>query len=116
MYLPRTRQPEESFATTALAPIEMGRENVLVVEDDAVVREGAIDMLKDLGYRVLQAANAEAALAIIGSGAAIDILFTDVVMPGPIKTRAGGPASRHPRRPISRGSRPWPPTPSTRWF
>jgi signal transduction histidine kinase/CheY-like chemotaxis protein len=87
MYLPRSRQPEDSLAAAALAPIEMGRETVLVVEDDTVVREGAIDMLNDLGYRVLQAGNAEAALAIIGSGAAIDILFTDVVMPGPIKTR-----------------------------
>jgi CheY-like chemotaxis protein len=87
MYLPRTRQPEDGLAPAALAPIEMGRETVLVVEDDTVVREGAIDMLNDLGYRVLQAGNAEAALAIIGSGAAIDILFTDVVMPGPVKTR-----------------------------
>jgi signal transduction histidine kinase/DNA-binding response OmpR family regulator len=87
MYLPRTRQPEDSLAAVTLAPIEPGRETVLVVEDDAIVREGAIDMLNDLGYRVLQASNAEAALAIIGSGAAIDILFTDVVMPGPIKTR-----------------------------
>jgi len=87
VYLPRTRQPEEALSPATLSPIKLGREIVLVVEDDAVVRAGAIDVLGDLGYRVLQADNAEAALAIIASGAAIDILFTDVVMPGPIKTR-----------------------------
>lgn len=87
VYLPRTRQPEEVLSPASLSPIELGRETVLVVEDDAAVRAGAIDVLGDLGYRVLQADNAEAALAIIASGAAIDILFTDVVMPGPIKTR-----------------------------
>jgi len=87
MYLPRTRQPEDTITSVALAPIEFGRETVLVVEDDTAVREGAIDMLNELGYRVLQAGNAEAALAIITSGAPIDLLFTDVVMPGPIKTR-----------------------------
>ncbi len=87
IYLPRTRQPEETLEAATLAPIQFGRETVLVVEDDEAVRNGAIDVLGDLGYRVLQAANAEAALAIIASGAAIDILFTDVVMPGPIKTR-----------------------------
>jgi signal transduction histidine kinase/DNA-binding response OmpR family regulator len=87
IYLPRTRQPEDTLTQTTLAPIELGRETVLVVEDDAIVRTGAIDVLTDLGYRVLQAENAEAALAIVTSGTPIDILFTDVVMPGPIKTR-----------------------------
>ncbi len=87
VYLPRTRQPEDVLLPVTLSPIEPGRETVLVVEDDAVVRAGAIDVLNELGYRVLQAENAEAALAIIASGAAIDILFTDVVMPGPIKAR-----------------------------
>ncbi|MGE0151695.1 MAG: CHASE3 domain-containing protein [Reyranellaceae bacterium] len=87
IYLPRTRQPEETLETPALAPIEFGHETVLVVEDDEAVRAGAIDVLTDLGYRVLQAASAEAALAIVASGAAIDVLFTDVVMPGSVKTR-----------------------------
>lgn len=87
IYLPRTRQPEEALAPAPLMPIKMGQETVLVVEDDEIVRAGVVDMLSDLGYRILQAGNAEAALAIVNSGAAIDILFTDVVMPGQIKTR-----------------------------
>jgi CheY-like chemotaxis protein len=44
-------------------------------------------MLNELGYSVLKAGNAEEALTILSSGAAIDVLFTDVVMPGPVKTR-----------------------------
>jgi len=87
MYLPRTRQPEELLEVQALSAIEFGRETVLVVEDDAAVRGGAVDMLADLGYRALQAADAEAALAVLMSGTSVDVLFTDVVMPGPLKTR-----------------------------
>ena len=87
IYLPRTRQPEEVLQVAALTPIEFGRETVLVVEDDAAVRAGAVDMLGDLGYHVLQAASADSALAVLNSGAAVDVLFTDVVMPGPVKVR-----------------------------
>ncbi|MFN7089782.1 MAG: response regulator [Allorhizobium sp.] len=45
-----------------------------------------VEMLQDLGYRVLKAPDASAALSIIESGIAIDMLFTDVVMPGPLKS------------------------------
>ena len=54
----------------------------MLVEDDDTVRATATDMLADLGYRVLQARDAHAAMAIIESGAAIDLLFADVLMPG----------------------------------
>lgn len=87
LYLPRTRAPEEGLGPVATAPIEGGNETILVVEDDEGVRAAVIDMLSELGYGVLKAANAEQALTILGSGATIDLLFTDVVMPGPIKTR-----------------------------
>src|SRR5690348_2218178 len=43
-------------------------------------------MLSDLGYRVLKAKDAQSALAIVESGAPIDLLFTDVVMPGPLRS------------------------------
>ena len=87
LYLPRTRRPEEGVAAVATNPIEGGSERILVVEDDAQVRAAAIDTLGELGYCVFKAENAEQALAILASGAAIDLLFTDVVMPGPISTR-----------------------------
>ncbi len=46
-----------------------------------------VELLQDLGYRVLPAADAEAALAILSEGIPVDLLFTDVVMPGPITSR-----------------------------
>ena len=63
-------------------PATGGTETVLVVEDDEEVRDTVVDMLSDLGYRVLKAKDAESALAIVESGVPIDLLFTDVVMPG----------------------------------
>lgn len=67
-------------ATTAAAVGEC----VLVVEDQAEVREVAVGLVEDLGYRTLVAADAAGALAIVESGAAIDLVFTDIVMPGGI--------------------------------
>jgi CheY-like chemotaxis protein len=55
-----------------------------VVEDDEAVRLTVVDTLVELGYRVLRANDGQSALTIIRSGVAIDVLFTDVVMPGPV--------------------------------
>ena len=87
LYLPRTRKPQEGTGPVSTGPVEGGSERILVVEDDAQVRAAAVDSLTELGYSVLKAENAEQALAILGSGVLVDVLFTDVVMPGPIKTR-----------------------------
>ena len=59
---------------------------MLVVEDDEEVRETAVAMLSDLGYRTLKASDATSALSVIDSGISIDLLFTDVVMPGSLKS------------------------------
>lgn len=61
-----------------------GDETILLVEDNAKLRKVAVRQLTELGYRVLEAENAEAALHIVSSGDRIDLLFTDVVMPGTI--------------------------------
>jgi CheY-like chemotaxis protein len=87
LYLPRTRKPQEGVGPVPTGPIEGGSECILVVEDDPQVRAAAVDTLSELGYAVLRADNAEQALAILSSGAAVDLMFTDVVMPGPIGTR-----------------------------
>jgi len=87
VYLPRTRKPQETIGPVATGPVEGGTDCILVVEDDADVRAATVDMLSDLGYRVLKAENAEQALTILTSGAPVDLLFTDVVMPGPIGVR-----------------------------
>ena len=55
---------------------------MLVVEDDALVRLAAVDMVGALGFRVMQAADAEAALAILRGPERVDVLFTDVGLPG----------------------------------
>ncbi|SAL22993.1 PAS/PAC sensor hybrid histidine kinase [Caballeronia terrestris] len=61
-------------------------ETILVVEDDADVRLAAVEMLTELGYEVLKAPDGDAALKLIESGLDIDLLFTDVVMPGEVKS------------------------------
>ncbi|HYM02344.1 MAG TPA: PAS domain S-box protein [Stellaceae bacterium] len=59
-----------------------GNERVLVVEDDQGVRDFAVSVLRELGYQVLEASNGDAALELLRSTPDIDLLFTDVVMPG----------------------------------
>jgi PAS domain S-box-containing protein len=82
IYLPRSVDPEEDIPTSADDPIIGGTETILVVEDDIGVQATVVAMLTELGYRVLKADNGESALAVIKSGERIDLLFTDVVMPG----------------------------------
>ncbi|MCK8779703.1 type II toxin-antitoxin system ParD family antitoxin [Rhizobium sp. NTR19] len=86
LYLPRAMEAEDVEVVVDNGPIIGGTETVLVVEDDAEVRETVIAMLTDLGYRVLKAVDAASALTVIDSGIPIDILFTDVVMPGTLKS------------------------------
>jgi signal transduction histidine kinase/DNA-binding response OmpR family regulator len=87
IYLPRTRKAQEGLDIVNTTDIVGGSETILVVEDDAGVRAAVIDILSDLGYSVLKAESAEQGLAVISSGARIDLMFTDVVMPGTINTR-----------------------------
>ena len=84
IYLPRARQPEDVETDIETGAVTGGSETVLVVEDDEDVRGTVVDLLSELGYRVLRAKDAQSALAIVESGVPIDLLFTDVVMPGPL--------------------------------
>jgi PAS domain S-box-containing protein len=67
--------PDETAATTS------NKGTVLVVEDDADVAELATKVLKDAGYAVAQAEHAPAALTALASGAPIDLVFSDIVLP-----------------------------------
>ena len=90
IYLPRLMEEEHSVAAPAerINPLELTAfaarpgEAILVVEDNPGVRSYAHDALSDLGYRVHEASDAAAALAIAQGSARIDLLFTDVVLPG----------------------------------
>jgi PAS domain S-box-containing protein len=59
-----------------------GRESILVVEDDPLVRNLVAMQLRDLGYRVVEAADGPKAQKILDSNQPIDLMVTDVVMPG----------------------------------
>jgi PAS domain S-box-containing protein len=86
LYLPRSLEMEDVAAPMASLPAVGGSETVLVAEDDDEVRSTVVEMLSDLGYRVLTARDAAGALAILESGVAVDVLFTDVVMPGNLRS------------------------------
>ncbi|WP_209091918.1 hybrid sensor histidine kinase/response regulator [Agrobacterium tumefaciens] len=86
LYMPRTMQAADSLSDQKAIPVTGGTETVLVVEDDDGVRETSVALLTDLGYRVLKAHDAQSAFAIVSSGVQIDLLFTDVVMPGPMRS------------------------------
>jgi signal transduction histidine kinase/DNA-binding response OmpR family regulator len=86
MYFPRSHEDENSVVRLTGGKVEGGSETILVVEDDPAVQRTVVEMLGSLGYRVLKADNAAAALSIVKSGMPIDLLFTDVVMPGELRS------------------------------
>ena len=86
IYLPRSMEAEDVVIEEMDGQVTGGTETVLVVEDDDAVRDITVTMLADLGYTVLKARDADSGLAIIESGVSIDLLFTDVVMPGRLKS------------------------------
>lgn len=84
LYLPRaTAEAERETPAASEGGAIGGTETILVVEDDAMVRSYVNAQLKSLGYTALSVGNATAALSICDSDAKFDLLFTDVVMPGP---------------------------------
>jgi CheY-like chemotaxis protein len=87
IYLPR----HEGEVPPAGVPVEptvtTGTETVLVVEDDSLVRRYVMTQIDSLGYTTFEAANASEALQIIDANPALDLLFTDVIMPGEMNGR-----------------------------
>ena len=85
VYLPRSHA-----AVAAPSPQEDGqyvaaeRQTVLVVEDNADVRNVAVSLLKELGYRTIEAETAPAALEVLANGKSVRLVFSDVVLPGQI--------------------------------
>jgi PAS domain S-box-containing protein len=99
LYLPRV--VGDSTATTAAAAAAehpRGGETILVVEDDADVRQYVVSQIHDLGYRVIEAADGPQAQRILDGDTPIDLLFTDVVMPGGMTGRQLADAAKE-RRP-----------------
>ena len=85
IYLPRLLSSphiEEAEPSAAPLPDAAPQETILVVEDDDDVRTINVDSLRELGYHVLEVADGPAALAVLRREPRIDLLFTDVVLPG----------------------------------
>ncbi|HEY7481538.1 MAG TPA: ATP-binding protein [Gemmatimonadales bacterium] len=83
IYLPLSQQQERRPSGPVQPPAEGGRETILVVEDEPLVRYLARDILQRLGYGVLEAESGEAALATMrGATLPVDLVLSDVVMPG----------------------------------
>jgi PAS domain S-box-containing protein len=90
IYLPRHLGDEhhvEELRRSGEASRAIGAETILVVEDDEHLRYYAIEALGDLGYQVLAVGNGVAALDVLAQDYKIDLLFTDVVMPGGMNGR-----------------------------
>ncbi len=87
LYLPRSLGQETGQPARVATLAVTGTETILLVDDDEIVQATVASMLEDLGYAVPTAPNGAAALAILEKGAKVDLLFTDVVMPGAISGR-----------------------------
>jgi signal transduction histidine kinase/CheY-like chemotaxis protein len=85
LYLPRVSGAVDQTEKPAIAsgvPRGQDGETILVVEDEAGVRQLAVETLRDLGYRVLEAEDGHAALAVLEQEPGVHLLFTDVGLPG----------------------------------
>jgi CheY-like chemotaxis protein len=93
LFLPRYAPP---MPATAVSRRETGgRPTILVVEDDAAVRGACVEVLRELDYVVLEAPDAMEAFRLIADHGGIDLLFTDLGLPGGVSGRALADAARN---------------------
>ena len=86
IYLPRSKVEAAAPEVAVDTPLCGGLETILVVEDEADVRTSTCAILSAHGYEVLEAPDAASAVDMIESGRHIDLVFTDVIMPGPVSS------------------------------
>jgi CheY-like chemotaxis protein len=87
IYLPQATGAAHAAEPVSPLRMEGGHETVLVVEDDPLVRTFVLAQVESLGYVTLTAANADEALTVINGAQEIDLLFTDLIMPGAMNGR-----------------------------
>jgi signal transduction histidine kinase/CheY-like chemotaxis protein len=87
IYLPQAIGVAEPVEPARTSSIEGGRETILVVEDDHLVRTFVVGQIQSLGYSTLAAVNAAEALVVIDGPQEIHLLFTDMIMPGSMNGR-----------------------------
>ena len=86
MYFPHSLEPESFDEHTDLAPHSGGQETILVVEDNEGVRLTVVELLQQSGYTVLTAEDGDRAMQALQNDVRPDLIFTDVVMPGRVKS------------------------------
>lgn len=86
LYFPRTLRAAPSETLSPDVPQRGGHERILVVEDNEAVRVSVVELLREEGYQILTATNGDVAMQMLMDGLAVDMIFTDVVMPGLIKS------------------------------
>lgn len=95
IYLPRHAGAAESRAPVEALPIVSGHgETVLVIEDERALRDIIEEVLRDAGYRVLTAQDGPGGLQLLRSAAGVDLLVTDVGLPGGLNGRQVADAAR----------------------
>ena len=87
IYLPPVIGIAQAVEPVSVSHIEGGNETILVVEDDHLVRTFVVGQIKSLGYLTVATVNAAEALVVIDSPQKIDLLFTDMIMPGSMNGR-----------------------------
>ena len=88
LYVPRVDgQSAADDAIAAITPPRGAREVILVVEDEADVRSYVVELLRDLDYEIIEAADGQSALTVLETEGEIDLLFTDVGLPGGLNGR-----------------------------
>jgi CheY-like chemotaxis protein len=97
LYFPRSmgkEEQEQEQVNGSGKQFPGGHEVILVVEDDSMVRAHVVMLLNSMGYRLIEAATGSEAVEILKQGTEIDLLFTDVVMPGGMSGPALADAAR----------------------
>jgi PAS domain S-box-containing protein len=100
MYLPRyfgATQEKEATETLSAAPRAADGETVLVVDDEPMVRMLVVEVLEELGYTAIEAADGASGLKVLQTGSRIDLLITDVGLPGGMNGRQMADAARQTR-------------------
>jgi PAS domain S-box-containing protein len=84
LWLPRSAHQAKPDSNVAQPNLKLARQHcrILLVDDDALVRMGTVDMLEDLGHEVVEAGSAAEALTLLQAGAGLDMVITDQAMPG----------------------------------
>jgi len=84
IFLPRAESDDKTDASRVLPPVELprGKETILIVDDEQALVDIATENLQTLGYKVLVASNSQMALNVIEANSTIDLIFSDIIMPG----------------------------------